>query len=867
MIIQAKEQELAPTLSHLFELQVLQSPDSVAVRSTAGDCSYALLNQKANQIAHALLDCGSGPKRVALYLDQGIEAISAMLGALKAGTCYTPLDSSDPQERTLQILADCAPDLVLTCTAHYSVLESLLGDRCKLLDISTLGTGGNSNNPVPRHSPDSLAYIFYTSGSTGQPKGVCQTHKNVVHYIRNYTSTLGIVSDDRLSLLYSLSFSASNMDIFGALLNGATLCQYDVRKQATGNLRSWLYTQSITVLHMVPTLFRHLLKTPGTNEQLSSIRVLDLGGEKVYQSDLEMFRQHFDEQAIFVNHFAATEISVICQLALCSNENVTGDPLPVGLAGHETEIRILDAEYQPVAPGTTGEIHIFSPYLSPGYWNQPELSASVFDTDVARPELRSYKSGDLGYLDENNHLRLAGRSDAKVKVRGHSVDLTEVEAGIRRLGLASDVVVFHAGGTEGSLTACLNGVKQMEQQATAIRSSLSAELPLYMIPTEVRFYDEFPKTASGKIDRSALSEDQLPNREIAGLDATKQEYDEREHVVAMLFTELLANKQHAPDDSFFALGGDSLLFAALHSALEESFGLFISIEDILKNPSIQGIAAMLARNTTGVIQNEARLVPVRPEGEGTPFYLVHGAQGNAFVSPQFIATLGNNRPFFAFQARGLDGLKPPHPSIASMASDYISEMKCEQATGPYFLGGICAGGIVALEMAQQLRDAGDTMAPLLLIDPPLRALPKTGIDLYRMVRGQIGYFRRRISHRLNLHGTQQQRAVKFLRERLANGALTMEQGKSIAFRSAVSVQHRLQLSLARHHRKPYTGKVCLLASEYRLQADYRGFGLTGEVRRYPVEGDHNDVLNVNNDVFATQMRSCMQYIQAELDKQ
>lgn len=407
----------------------------------------------------------------------------------------------------------------------------------------------------------------------------------------------------------------------------------------------------------------------------------------------------------------------------------------------------------------------------------------------------------------------------------------------------------------------------MEQHATAIRRSLSAELPPYMIPPDIRFYHDFPKTVSGKIDRKALSEDQVPDREAADLATPKQGYDEREYAVAILFTELLPNKQHAPDDSFFALGGDSLLFSALHSALEESFGLFIGIEDILENPSIQGIAAMLSRNSAGVGLGETRLVPVRPAGEGMPLYLVHGAQGNAFVSPQFMATLGNSRPFFAFRARGLDGLQSPHPNIASMASDYICEMKSKQAKGPYFLGGICAGGIVALEMAQQLRNLGESMAPILLIDPPLQALPRTGIDLYRIARGQLGYFRRRISHRLNLHGKQQQRTVKALRERLANGALTTELGRGIAFRSAVSVQHRFQLSLSRHHRKPYNGKVCLLASEQRLQTDYRGFGLTGEVRRYAVPGDHNDVLSVNNDVFATQMRNCMQYIQAEVDKQ
>jgi amino acid adenylation domain-containing protein len=861
---QPRHFQAAETLDGIFEDRVSHTPKKTAVRTPAGSCSYAKLNQNANRIAHALLgETARKSARVALYFDPGSQAIAAILGSLKAGKCYIPLDPGDPEERLCQIMEDSSPELILTDDAHLQWVKTSLGSSCPILNVSELDERLPVTNPGIGNLPQSLAYIFYTSGSSGRPKGVCQTHENIIHYVDSYSSTLELQPKDSISLLFSLSFSASNMDIYGALLNGATLCPYNVRREGIESLRFWLEAQSITVLHMVPSLFRYLVSGLATDKKLPSVRAIDLGGEAIYQTDLELFRKHFPEDANLYNHFAATELSVICQYKCGAEGVLEHDILPVGKPAQDVELYILDGNGHAVNSGETGEIHIQSPYLSPGYWNQPELNRTAFQAAEGRQGWRTYRTGDFGYRDEKGHLFVAGRSDSRVKVRGHSVDLSQVEVAINQLELATEIAVIFKPAPDDRLAAYLAGVSPEDQHRSAIRLRLQRKLPRYMIPAEIQFVDHLPKTPSGKIQRQALG--QLQPRDIPRGDQASQmtSHSRWEHDIETMFRELLDDHAQDSDDDFFALGGDSLQFMTLHTMIEKHFGLFIGIDEILQDPSIAGIAVRLEKKSAERAVNVApqrMMLPVRPLGTGTPFFVVHGANGHAFVSPKFMDLLGAGRPFFAFQARGLDGRSQPHKSIRVMAADYVTELKKQQAQGPYMLGGICAGGVIAIEMAHQMRQAGDTVAPLLLIDPYFHGMQRSRINIKQLLRAHLRYFYKQWSYALNRKDHQENLMIEMVRRRMAKGAMAAGKKGDVAIGSSVHVENRLQLALARHRPSPYSGDIYLLSSKKRKRQDYTRFGLVGEVRSYVVAAKHENVLDVNNRRFAKRMKACVRDI-------
>jgi amino acid adenylation domain-containing protein len=852
------------SIADVFAAAAAQHADRVAVEDEGGQVSYAVLRDHVARIAGALRARVSAPNQhIALLVEPGAASSAAMLAVLSAGHACVPLDPADPQARLEFILRDSRAALVLAGAEHVGAAETLAAGTCPLLRIDDAASHAPLEPGASRAvDAERTALLIYTSGSTGQPKGVLQTHRNLLHYVWQYSTFLRLSPDDRLSMLYTLSFSASSMDIYGALLNGATLCFLNVRQRGAARLAGWIDEQRITVLHTVPTLFRHLLEHGDATATFASLRAIDLGGEPVGARDVALARARFRPDCMLVNHLAATELSVIAQQELSRAGNRPG-AMPAGRPAPGVIVRVLDETGALVAPGEAGEIAIHSPFLSPGYWQQPELTASVFSDDPDRPGWRIYRSGDMGSMTADGVLSALGRKDAVVKVRGHSVHMAEVEAALRQVSGIEEVAVVAApavGGPPAQDPRLVAYVASPSIDVAALRRSALQVLPRYACPAEFHVLESLPRTASGKIDRRTLT---LMERQTAAPSGSIADSptDPLEQTVAGFVARVLNLPVVGRSDDFFELGGDSLQLVELQVALEGCSGRELSPQDLLRHSTVAEMAALLRRRMAASNAPGALLVPVRESGSLTPLFLVHGGSGRAVVTPRFLEAFGADQPIYAFSARGLDGCDAPHRRITDMAADYIALMRRVQPEGPYYLGSACAGALVAHEMACQLRDAGQEIAPLLLIDPPRpprhQGLPRFLVKLSSL---WVASTMARISWtRSILRG--------FRRMLVPQTEGAPSPASSPWPDSHIRVWIRFRMAAYGHRLRVYGGPAHVIGSRARV-AHFRAGAwsahLTGDVQLHEVAVAHHDVFDPENAEAVEQLSGAARAAQASL---
>jgi amino acid adenylation domain-containing protein len=825
-----------------FRLTVVarRFPDRQALNEAGAAITFAELDAAASRIAHRTSSTvGERPGFVGLLFDSKLSAVTAIFGAARSGHAYVPLDAADPDDRLRFILRDSEAVALLTEPALLERARALAPLDCAVIDITRL----NSSEPARESGPvstDSPAYLFYTSGSTGQPKGVIQTHRNLLFFADAYARALEIKASDRVSLLYSLSFSAANMDIFGGMLKGATLCAYDMRRDGVPELADWLDRERITVLHAVPTVFRGLFGALAPERTLAHLRAIDLGGEAVFDSDVELFRRHTLDGCILVNHLAATEASVIAQHRIERRGATAAEGiLPVGRSPDGLHVVIRREDGSAAGAGEVGEIVVVSPHVSPGYWRRPDLDAVAFSLDDAKPGWRRYATGDLGRIDDAGSLHFLGRRGSRVKIRGHTVDLTEIEAALAACPGVSKAAVLQLRAESGlhdeRLVAYLAVASDEERDALSIRRHLATRIPSYMFPRDYLFLDALPLTASGKIDRRALSSLELPNTaELLGVEPPRNDI---ERGVAAIFEELLKLEPIGWRADFFRLGGDSLSLVRLQVELRETFG--VALANPYDDLTVGGIAEAIQREQAASRDSPQAipvLVPLRQAGSAPPLYLVHGRLAQALVSPHFLDLLGDDQPVWAFQARGLDGIQEPHATIEAMAADYVDEIRMRQPDGPYFLGSLCIGVFVALEMARRLRASGETVLPLLLLDPPVRPFA------------------------MRASGVTEDAMLARLQRRQAMGRIDAPIDDPHYARASVRTAIAFESAIRDHRAVPYDGPVCILSSQDRLAgvpSSELAALFTGPVDRFDVATTHSEILDARNVAFAAALRRCL----------
>lgn len=796
--------------------------------------SFGELDANATAIARRIVfaNCGR-PGVVCLLIDNRAQAIEAIFGACRSGAPYVVLNAADPDERLRFVLDDCEATVLLTERSLADRARSIATGRSVVVEVEN-ARSCDDGLALPDVAGESAACIYYTSGSTGKPKGVIQTHRNLLFFADVYGKALKTGPGDRSSLLGSLAFAAGTQQAFRVLLNGATLCIYDLRGDGIPGLADWLDRDRITALHAVPSLFREMLKRIPETRILPHLKTVHLGGESVYADDVDLFRRHTLGHCILVVQLASSEAGVIAHhFVTHETARPTDTVMPVGRSIEESQVEIRRADGSMADAGEVGEMVVCSTHLSPGYWRRPELDAKAFAAHPHRAGWRCYRSGDLGRVDEAGNLHFLGRQGSRVKVRGHSIDLVEVEAALAACPGVTQSAVITIGDESRMepvrLIAFVSMGPGADRDPSPIRQHLVTRLPPYMLPARIVVLDGLPLTATGKVHRAALSGLDL-EREDAG-ESAEPPRDDVERTVARLFAEVLNVASVARTDEFFLVGGDSMSAVELQLRLRQTFGVHIGM--FHEGVTVAGIAADIRRaasDRTARVQPLPVLVPLWRNGRETPLFIVHGRHGQAFVGPHFMHLLGDDQPVWAFQVRGLDGLREPHTSVEDMAHEYLGELRAARPHGPYFLASLCAGVYIVTLMARALRNAGEAVLPLLVLDPPATAR-------------QSGYAQ-----------MTEERFVSKMRERRAKGITTGPMDDPSYVRALIRTVMAFERAIALHRPRPYDGPAYVLSSRQRMGrtgADLLTQLFTGPLERYEVGSTHAEALDPRNPVFAS----------------
>ena len=570
-------------------------PARLAIEDAAVSLSYADLASFSALIARAISAMAEervGP--VAILLPAEARFPAAMLGILGAGRGYVPLDSSFPVERNRLIASHAGVVAVVSAGDLARQARLLFPQQVPILDLDALTPGEGQAMPAFQPAgPDDLAYIIYTSGSTGVPKGVYQNNRNLLHDVMQYTNALHLDCEDRLTLLYSPSVAGAIPDIYGALLNGASLHVLPPRDlQPTGLVRE-IRDRGITIYHSVPTLARRVVEALGPDERFDTVRLAYFSGDRVDWKDVDVFRRGFPSEAFLYLALNSTESArTYCHWFMDESLRGTSNRLPVGRAIPDRNLSIVDADGRAVAEGEVGEFMLESRYIALGYWRAPELMEQAFSL-AEDGKSRRLRTGDLGVVRPDGLYEYRGRKDQRIKLRGHSIEPAEIEIALNSCpGVREGTVVIRSdtAGEPRSLVAYVEldpgTCGLLPRHITAM---LARALPAYMIPSAVFVQDELPRLANFKIDRLRLGEADAAR--VTNL--AERENDPLLDQIARIYEETLEVDGATADDTLNSLGGDSLQVLNLALEFERHFEVEIPT-DMLEEAAIRDLARWVA---------------------------------------------------------------------------------------------------------------------------------------------------------------------------------------------------------------------------------------------------------------------------------
>lgn len=700
-------------IHQLIEEQVKKTPNATAIVYNQQQFTYQELNQKANQLAHYIQSLRLGVEiKIGLYIEKSLGFIVGLLGILKAGAIYVPLDIEYPEQRLQFMIMDAGLSIIITDSKCFdNIISKAKNIICLDLDWPIIEEQSKNNLENINFSAQSLAYIMYTSGSTGIPKGVMVKHKGLCNLVNSCQKKFLINSESRVLQFASISFDVAISDVILALTNGAALYLANTECTHLGkSLARFIIKNAITHIHLTPSTLATL-----PTDKYPDLKCIIVGGEPFSIILIERWANG----RYFFNSYGATETSVTVALAKFeanSKQVLIGKPI------NNTQIYILDANNKLVPNGVIGEICIAGASVAAGYWNQQKLTSEKFFDNPFKLNNKDsimYKTGDLGRYLSCGNLEFFGRVDRQIKVRGYRVDPAEIEIILNEHpAVNSSIVILYKKNPNNKLLIAyvltkLNEIEIIEQ----LNKKLKAALPSYMIPANIIALPAFPKTPNGKIDHKAL-----PVPEYKLLKQVKRWSDNArtniEFRLIQLWQELLGCDSIGVKDNFFKLGGHSLLGIRLLAKIKSMFGKDISFLILLENPTIADLAMKINQEA---VLSECKvwspLVAIQPKGDYPPLFCVHPAGGTVFCYLDLATQLEKKlQPLYGLQAQGLEEQQALLKTTEEMAASYLQAMRNIQTQGPYFLLGWSAGGMIAYEIAQQLYRAGEKVAFLGILD-------------------------------------------------------------------------------------------------------------------------------------------------------
>ncbi|NOK62225.1 MAG: amino acid adenylation domain-containing protein [Chloroflexi bacterium AL-W] len=710
----------ATCVHHLFQHQVVQTPDTVAAVSDGIHLTYERLNQRANQVAHYLKSQGVElDSRVGVYLDRSLELLISVLSILKAGAAYVPLDLHYPPERVAYMLDNAQAQMLLTQTDLITAVTQTMHPQVVCLDTQWDAIELFADtNPARRVVPDNLAYVIYTSGSTGTPKGVAMPHRalaNLLLWQRNV-----LAAPARTLQFTSPSFDVSFQEWFSTWCTGGTLIMIsDTTRRDPLALTQFIHNQTIERLFVPFVALQQIAEIMDMQHAFPEhLREVITAGEQLQTTpSLTSWFGHTSNTNLH-NHYGPSETHVATAFALPTDINEWTSLPPIGCPISNTSVYACTTQMHPVPIGVPGELYLGGESLARGYLHRSGLTAerfvpNPFALSDGNPGSRLYKTGDLVRYQPDGVLEFLGRADHQVKVRGYRVEPGEIEVAlVQHPAICEAIVVVHK--DAHGLTQLIAYVLSAQTTAVSVsdlRSFVQSKLPSYMVPVAFAFCEAWPLTPSGKVDRQALPMPEM--LEITRQDTLVSPRDTLEWQLVRIWETLLQRQPIGITDDFFTLGGHSLLVARLMAQIQQQFGQSLPLSIIFQEATIEHIARIV-RQKRG--QHWTPIVDMRPTGNKSPFFCIHPGSGQVLCYLDLVQALDANRPFYAFQAAGLDGQREPLMCVEDMATCYIDALQSIQPEGPYFLGGWSFGGVVAFEMAQQLQSCGYEIAVLALID-------------------------------------------------------------------------------------------------------------------------------------------------------
>ncbi len=705
------------TLLDLIEQQCARSPDAVAVADEARTLTHAQLHERADALARWLRAEGIGiGSLVGVCLERSVDMVVALVAVLKAGAAYVPLDPEYPADRLAFMLEDAAMPVLLTEQRVAATLPS--GSAKTLLldtewDHVTAAASSSTSSATVRPRATDTAYMIYTSGSTGRPKGALNSHRGIVNRLLWMQDEYRLTAADVVLQKTPFSFDVSVWEFFWPLMSGARLIMARPGgHRDPGYLADVIVARGVTVSHFVPSMLRAFLEDRAAPAVVGTLRKVMCSGEAL---SLELARRFFDllPGVELHNLYGPTEAAVDVSYWACRADESQAS-VPIGRPVANTRLYVLDARREAVPIGVPGELFIAGVQVGLGYHNRPDLTAERFVPDAFAPApARMYATGDRARWRQDGVLEYLGRLDHQVKLRGHRIELAEIEAALMQQPGVADAIAMIREDSPGDqrLIGYVVADSDAAPSSADLRAQLRAKLPAIMIPTAIVVMERFPLTPNGKADRKALPPP-------AGGSRVAQEQftapaTPLEEEIAGIWSAKLGVTPIGMHDDFFDLGGNSLLAMRMIAEIERIWGRRLSFETFFERPTVATVVAVLV--STALQEEEGGIAVLQGDGPGTPLVFAHGdVLGYGWYCRRLAPLLGK-APLYVLPTLGPDN-GSGSVSTEAIAAAHITSLRRIQPHGPYRLGGFCYGALVVYEMARQLTAQGETIERVVLID-------------------------------------------------------------------------------------------------------------------------------------------------------
>jgi amino acid adenylation domain-containing protein len=721
----------------LVAAQAERTPNATAVSDSQGSLSYAALSDRSGRLARHLRLLGVGPDvLVGVCLRRSIDMVVALLAVLKAGGAFVPLEPDHPHDRLALMLDDARPEVIITTAQlceilppHSSHVVRVDADRQQWMSHQPVQRGGSE--------PTNLAYVLYTSGSTGRPKGVMIEHRAIVNQLAWRVASFGLGPDDRVLQKTPFGFDVSLWELFCPLTSGATMVLLEPGAQAyPRRIAATVRAERITALHFVPSSLQEFLATVGA-QGCETVRLVAASGEALSAALVRRFAQSFGPAVELRNLYGPTEASVDATSWRCD----PADPVvPIGRPVANTQIYVLDEGLRPVPIGEPGELCIGGVGLARGYLNQPELTAERFVANRFRAGERMYRTGDVARYRTDGAIEYLGRQDDQVKIHGNRVEPGEIEAAILSHPAVRRAVVVPRRDEQGELRLVAYVVAAEGRPApawTELIAHLVPRLPAVMIPAAFAQLDAIPLTPNGKLDRQALPAPESTPLSTARFLAPRSETEQR---LASCWARAFGVEHVGVDDNFFEFGGDSLRAVRLLVDVEREFGVPVDLAVMFEAGLTVAVMAALIdalRARPAGAEDGWSPAPLSTERTRPPLFFVHPGESAAVTLRHFTPALGPQQPIVVLLPERKGARFDPSRSLEDLATVMLATMRKTQPAGPYHLAGFSVGGLLAYEIAGQLRASGEDVAWLGLLDTGTPELSRVAEHRSRSLRQRI----------------------------------------------------------------------------------------------------------------------------------